>query len=157
MAWPKRPGIGHNKGPSLPPARPSRFTDSKGALPPWHRWYGLKRWKLMRARQLERFPFCKMCKSQGKTRPATVCDHVVPHRGSPSLFWRGKLQSLCASCHSRHKQADEIAGFADDRDDDGWPTDPLHPFNIASAKLEAIEGEEAIESRNGADSEDFNH
>lgn len=113
---PARPPIGHNQGPSLPPLH--------------HRWYGLKRWKVMRARQLEREPFCRMCKAQGMTRPAKVADHITPHRGSPALFWRGKLQSLCVPCHNRHKQREELDGFSDEIGADGWPVDPAHPINL---------------------------
>jgi len=40
--------------------------------------------------------------------PASVVDHIQPHRGDPRTFWdTTNWQSLCASCHSSHKQARE--------------------------------------------------
>lgn len=34
--------------------------------------------------------------------PATVVDHVTPHKGDQRLFWdRRNWQPLCASCHGR--------------------------------------------------------
>ena len=39
--------------------------------------------------------------------PATQTDHVVPHRGDPTLFWdeQGNWQALCRSCGARKSQA----------------------------------------------------
>lgn len=40
--------------------------------------------------------------------PATVVDHIEPHRGDMKKFWnRCNWQPLCHSCHSRWKQAVE--------------------------------------------------
>lgn len=51
-------------------------------------------------------PFCAACDS-----PATVVDHITPHKGDQHLFWdRGNWQPLCTSCHSR-KTAREDGGF----------------------------------------------
>lgn len=68
------------------------------------RGYGY-RWQQARARFLAEHPLCVMCQSEGRVEPATVVDHVVPHRGDPSLFWdRSNWMSLCARCHSGAKQ-----------------------------------------------------
>jgi len=98
---------------------------------PWRRWYRTKRWKLKRRAQLDRIPWCEPCKRAGRSRPANTADHVIPHRGDPLLFWHGELESQCDSCHSRPKQREELEGFKRERDDDGWPSDPRHPFNKA--------------------------
>jgi 5-methylcytosine-specific restriction protein A len=46
------------------------------------------------------------CRRPGCGAPATVVDHVVPHRGDRRLFWqRSNWQALCKPCHDRHKQA----------------------------------------------------
>ncbi len=38
--------------------------------------------------------------------PATVVDHIIPHRGDKARFWnRSNWQALCKRCHDRHKQA----------------------------------------------------
>lgn len=48
-------------------------------------------------------PWCIRCKEKGRLVPATVVDHIKPHRGDPDLFWDEKnWQPLCKSCHD-HK------------------------------------------------------
>ncbi|WP_390622926.1 HNH endonuclease [Ralstonia syzygii] len=47
--------------------------------------------------------------------PATVVDHIVPHKGDQHLFWRrSNWQALCKACHDR-KTAREDGGFANPR------------------------------------------
>jgi hypothetical protein len=48
-----------------------------------------------------------MCEKAGRLTPAIVADHVERHNGRHDAFWYGKLQSLCASCHSSDKQWEE--------------------------------------------------
>jgi hypothetical protein len=64
---------------------------------------------------------------------ATVADHVIPHKGDPTLFWDGELQSLCDAdpwrCHSSHKQKTERRGYSAEVGSDGFPIDPTHPAN----------------------------
>lgn len=62
-----------------------------------------------------------MCLQQEIVEPATVADHMVPHRGEADLFWYGELQSLCASCHSSDKQAEEHGKTVVRFGADGWP------------------------------------
>jgi 5-methylcytosine-specific restriction enzyme A len=93
------------------------------------RRYGTQRWKRLRAQQLRLQPLCEEHLRDGYTVAATVADHVIPHRGDDELFWNGQLQSLCASCHSREKQREEVRGYTDRLDDDGWPVDPRNPAN----------------------------
>lgn len=101
-------------------------------MQPWSKWYHLKRWERMSRLQLRRHPLCRMCLDEGKVEPATIADHVVPHKGDPYLFWFGELQSLCSECHSSSKAQLEHKGFVDDIGVDGFPIDDLHPFNKAS-------------------------
>jgi hypothetical protein len=63
-----------------------------------------------------------MCLRQGVYTAATVADHVTPHKGDATLFWHGKLQSLCASHHSRDKQREEMMAAPLRVDDAGWPS-----------------------------------
>lgn len=93
------------------------------------RWYKTARWARRRAEQLEHNPLCAYCKQEGRTRIATVADHVEPHRGDEVLFFEGKLQSLCASCHSAVKQQEEHGNGRRGSDADGFPLDPNHPWN----------------------------
>jgi hypothetical protein len=65
----------------------------------------------------------------GRVTPATVADHVVAHGGDWNRFLLGKLQSLCASCHSGGKQFEEVRGYYPDIGLDGFPLDPRHPVH----------------------------
>lgn len=91
--------------------------------------YSTSRWTKRRAYQLRHEPLCRKCQALGILTPASVADHVIPHRGSVSLFWSGELQSLCKQCHDSAKQLQETRGYSMDLDSNGLPTDPLHPYN----------------------------
>ncbi|MBB4267611.1 HNH endonuclease [Roseospira visakhapatnamensis] len=63
-------------------------------------------WKRARRAFLAEHPVCAVCGA-----PATVVDHIVPHRGDLTVFWdRSRWQALCASCHGR-KTAARDGGF----------------------------------------------
>ena len=63
------------------------------------RGYG-PRWRRARAAFLARHPLCASCQADGRLVPATVVDHVVPHRGDAALFWsKANWQGLCNPCH----------------------------------------------------------
>jgi hypothetical protein len=64
-----------------------------------------------------------MCEAEGVYTPATVADHIEPHRGDPVKF-AGPLQSLCKRHHDRDKQLIEHGRPLLGVDDDGWPRDP---------------------------------
>lgn len=74
--------------------------------------YQTPRWKALRREVLEAAQYlcqCDDCARLPCPRPATTCDHKVPHRGDPTLLWsRDNLQALAAECHSR-KTARELA------------------------------------------------
>lgn len=91
--------------------------------------YGSRRWQLLRRHQLQTEPLCRMCMAAGQITAATVCDHIVPHRGDEELFWSGPFQSLCNTHHSKTKQREETCGFSSEVGRDGWPTDQRHPSN----------------------------
>ena len=84
-------------------------------------WYADRRWRAKREAQLARHPLCVYCEERGRITPATVADHIEPHRGDRMKFWRGALQSLCASCHSSTKQREEAGSAPKGCDVDGWP------------------------------------
>lgn len=76
------------------------------------RGYGYA-WQKARAGYLAKHPLCVMCQAETPPRvtPATVVDHIVPHRGDKTLFWDSdNWQSLCATHHSRDKQREEARG-----------------------------------------------
>jgi hypothetical protein len=88
-----------------------------------------RKWRKRRAEQLSAHPLCRICMDVfARVEPATVADHIVPHRGDPVLF-AGPLQSLCASCHSSLKQQQETSGRIKGCDVYGNPIDPNHPWN----------------------------
>ena len=60
------------------------------------------KWRTSRDRYLRRNPLCVQCLKEGIITPATVVDHVVPHRGNRTLFWdEHNWQALCKSCHDK--------------------------------------------------------
>jgi 5-methylcytosine-specific restriction endonuclease McrA len=86
----------------------------------YSQWYASRRWRRIRAELLARNPLCEFCTKQGRVTPATIADHIEPHRGDLEKFWNSPLQALCATCHSSTKQAmenDRVMGFGAD----GWP------------------------------------
>ncbi|WP_348626989.1 HNH endonuclease [Mesorhizobium sp. WSM3873] len=99
----------------------------------YRKLYGTARWQRRRSSQLKAHPLCKLCLGKGHVIVATVCDHVIPHRGDERLFWdAGNLQSLCGPCHSSEKQQIELHGYSNEIGLDGWPVHPLHPANRGS-------------------------
>lgn len=75
----------------------------RGASEEYHGLYLLPIWlDQLRPAQLLREPFCRECAKRGIRTPATVVDHIVPHRGNWALFSNPEnLQSLCKTCHDR--------------------------------------------------------
>jgi 5-methylcytosine-specific restriction protein A len=58
------------------------------------------RWRRARAAYLARHPLCAACQAEGRVVPATVVDHVVPHRGDAALFRdQANWAALCKPCH----------------------------------------------------------
>ena len=70
------------------------------------RGYG-PRWRRARAAYLARHPLCVPCQAAGRLAPATVVDHIVPHRGNQELFWdeTASWQGLCKPCHDAQDRA----------------------------------------------------
>ena len=96
-----------------PPGQPSRAEQNRTHDTrrrrdnPARAWYQTRQWRELRKGQLEREPNCRECRKHGKLVKATVCDHVMPHRGDEVAFWAGPFQSLCKPCHDGHKQRQE--------------------------------------------------
>ena len=67
-------------------------------------------WHKARSVYLKQHPLCAMCAKAGRTRAASVVDHITPHKGDQVLFWdRNNWQPLCYRCHNSTKQAQERA------------------------------------------------
>ena len=85
-------------------------------------WYSSKAWQSIRSHQLAIHPLCAMCEAAGQVTVATVCDHIIPHKGDWHRFINGPFQSLCKPCHDRHKQSAERTGkLKPVIGPDGWP------------------------------------
>jgi 5-methylcytosine-specific restriction protein A len=66
-----------------------------------HRGYDA-RWRASRRGFLSTHPLCMECQRMGVITTATVVDHIIPHRGDPSLFWdQSNWQAMCKQCHDR--------------------------------------------------------
>ena len=107
----------------------SQYVSQRGNL------YNRKRWAVRRKQQLMEHPLCVMCEHLGKYTPATVADHIVPHRGDYRLFFEGELQSLCKVHHDSSKQRQERSGVIVGGLVDGMPIDPNHHWNTDGAVI----------------------
>jgi 5-methylcytosine-specific restriction protein A len=59
------------------------------------------RWRKARALFLRKHPLCVGCLRAKRLTPATIIDHIVPHRGDERLFWdEANWQPLCARHHN---------------------------------------------------------
>ena len=76
----------------------------------WQHLYWTARWKRIRDAQLSSEPLCVMCLADEIVEPATVYDHVTPHKGDTTMFWSGPFQSLCKPHHDSDKQREERGG-----------------------------------------------
>lgn len=87
-------------------AKPSLFRAKRTEYnkPEWSDKYNYA-WRKARNLYIAENPICVMCEAQGKLTPATVVDHVIPHKGDDTLFWdMGNWQSLCKRHHDRDKR-----------------------------------------------------
>ena len=88
----------------------SQQYEKYGRDPAARRRYG-SAWRKLRAQFLSGHPLCEECRRDGRLTPATVVDHIIPHKGNRDLFWDEKnWQALCKPCHDR-KTAKEDGGF----------------------------------------------
>lgn len=91
--------------------------------------YQNQAWRKRRQYQLLTEPLCRYCLLLGRHVPATVADHIEPHRGDEEKFLFGALQSLCAPCHSSAKQSEEHGHILKGSSATGEPIDPRHHWN----------------------------
>jgi 5-methylcytosine-specific restriction protein A len=72
-------------------------------------------WHKARTAYLADHLLCVDCEAEGVTTPASVVDHLVPHRGDLTLFWDTRnWRAVCRRCHSR-KTATHDGGFGHER------------------------------------------
>lgn len=96
----------------------------------YRKLYKTAQWQALRAQRLGLEPLCRCCAAKGLVVPASVADHIKPHRGDIALFFDiNNTQSLCAPCHDIDKGHIEAHGFSKAIGADGYPTDPKHPMH----------------------------
>ena len=99
---------------------------------PGPRLYG-RAWAKARAEHLRSSPLCVMHQRRKLLVPATVVDHIKPHRGDLTLFWdRNNWQSLCKLCHDSAKARQESSGVIVGCGLNGLPLDPNHHWSRRS-------------------------
>lgn len=85
-----QPKAMHNWTADYDKTRPSRH----------ERGYG-SRWAKASKNYLKAHPLCTNCNAYERLRPATLVDHIEPHRGDKALFWDvSNWQGLCKACHA---------------------------------------------------------
>lgn len=88
--------------------RERRYDNERGTAA--ERGYDSK-WRTARQGYLAHHPLCAECQKHGRITPATVVDHIIPHKGNKKLFWdHDNWQPLCKACHDA-KTAREDGGF----------------------------------------------
>lgn len=113
----------------------------------YHHLYNRSDWRRrLRPAHLKKEPLCRACLRRGIVNDGSltasgerqsnlrrrflVVDHIIPHRGDEALFFDPEnFQTLCPDDHDQNKQRLEARGYSEERGDDGWPLDPLHPAN----------------------------
>ncbi len=64
------------------------------------------RWQMASKAFLDHHPLCVRCEAEGRSTPATVVDHITPHRGDRNLFWDARnWQPLCKRHHDKKTAA----------------------------------------------------
>ena len=65
------------------------------------------RWTVESKRYLSLHPLCVECQRIGETVPATVVDHIKPHKGDAALFWDVTNWEPLCTLHHNQKTARE--------------------------------------------------
>jgi 5-methylcytosine-specific restriction protein A len=74
----------------------------------YKKWLHTKRWRELRAKQLELEPWCQCPYHKGKNEPAKIVGHIKQHKGGRELFWDpDNLWSLADLCHRKYKEPDK--------------------------------------------------
>jgi len=69
------------------------------------------KWRKASKSFLRKNPLCVECAREGTTTPATVVDHIIPHKGNTKIFWdKNNWQGLCKRHHDI-KTVKEDGGF----------------------------------------------
>ena len=82
-----------------------------------------RRWQKARLVFLQKNPLCACDECQSgkiKATPATVVDHIIPHRGNVELFWdESNWQALSKSHHDRKTRSESRERVVMEKEIDG--------------------------------------
>lgn len=107
---PKMPPTHHPRGtPEQRRRDANRHWDKHRKDKEARKMYSTPQWRELRRRTLQAHPACVLClKRDGRVVPATICDHIRPHKGDAELFFDpDNVQSLCRLCHDSAKRREE--------------------------------------------------
>jgi hypothetical protein len=95
-----------------------------------HYGYDTPEWRKMIKEFIAQNPSCIGCAAIGKRTPATIMDHIIPHKGDRSKFFSGPFQPLCSWCHGATKRMLERAFEVGE-----VKAEDLHMASAAAVKL----------------------
>jgi len=103
------------------------------------RGYGAE-WNKQRDQFLNENPLCADCGKRGYIVPATVVDHIVPHKGNEVLFWdQTNWQPLCESCHNRKTATEDKGGWLYQRSTVKANRDSVNEFQVGQVVITATD------------------
>lgn len=57
-------------------------------------------------------PLCAECLKSDTFTPATIVDHIIPHKGDMNLFWdKSNWQALCGHHHAVKTATEDGGGW----------------------------------------------
>lgn len=70
-------------------------------------------WRKARITYLCSHPLCVICATDNRVTPASVVDHIKPHKGDQVLFWdTDNWQALCEPCHNRKTASEDMGQWS---------------------------------------------
>lgn len=90
-------------------------------------------WQRARKAYLQVHPLCVMCQKAGRLVPASVVDHVVPHKGDTELFWdASNWQALCKPCHDLKTNLEDHGRWSGAHTHPEWLPTPACPVILVT-------------------------
>ncbi|MFK7238635.1 HNH endonuclease [Acinetobacter baumannii] len=88
-------------------------------------------WKKHRDQFLLEHPLCVECRRKGYVMPATVVDHIIPHKGDKDLFWnKSNWQPLCETHHNIKTASEDRGAWMPVVNKPVIDPDRMNPFKV---------------------------
>ncbi|TCB18990.1 HNH endonuclease [Acinetobacter sp. ANC 5045] len=98
------------------------------------------RWSKAREQFLAEHPLCVECRKKNYINPATVVDHIIPHKGDKVLFWdKTNWQSLCETHHNIKTATEDRGGWSPVARQVKANRDSVNNFKVGDCLLAATE------------------